>query len=1279
MSSIVRFFRSMSGVTDFEECFAIGITTDALDVLRLVRLAEFLKELPGHRVHPETMFKPEDRVGMVGPMPAFETALSSSRVRALQDSGYSEVFRVECFRRYRTPQDQDPQEFLATRYDRMTECIYLEHLSTFESNTVSEPVRIVPVLEQGVGAIQRVNIELGLGMDSGDLEYVCEMFRVTLKRDPTDVELFQIAQLASDHSRHRRWGAKVVIDGEEMPYTLIDLVREPYELNPGNSRIGFKDNASAIVIGEVTWFVPAQPGEPSYYVTVRVHADGTCTVETHNHPTMISPYPGASTGIGGCRRDGFAVGRGGLILISSAGFSTMDLCIPGYVLPWENPDAAPIAGAAQPLQIMREAPLGTWDYGNRSGTPVTYGFTRTAQFDLRDQRWGYAKTLMLSGHVGQMNDDHVDKQPAEPGMKIIQIGGPAYRIGFGGGTASSQGGGELADDVAYDSVQRGDAMMGLVTRAVIEACVALGESNPIASIHDQGAAGPCNVNTELVELVGGRVDIRKIRLGDISLSVLVIWGAEYQERYGILIWPNRLDQFLAICDREECPVEILGDVTGDGRIVVEDSNDNTTPVDLPIKEVLSGLPQWVIEDETPPSLGSPLILPERLSIQNAAERVLRLPAVGSKSFQVHRVDRSVGGLVALQQGVGPFQTPIGDCAVSSLGFFDNLGIVSSIGEQPLKTMLNSAAGVRMAIAEALLNMAGVVVSQFSDIKMQGNVMWPGTTDGDMVRLYTGLDGGVRLFTPELDGAIEDGGKDSMSMRATDTVGRVVKSPHTFVSTLYAPAPDVTRAVTPDLKHKSGSTLLLLATDINQHRLGGSALAQVYNQLGDECPDVDPEALHALFCAVQSLVREDLAESWHDRSDGGLFTTLIEMAIAGGVGLNVTIPAGVDPIAFLFAEEAGGVVEVANEHLGSVFELLEHQGVGYQEVATTMDHTEVVISQEERGLFLMSLGNLRELWEETSFHMNRLNIDKDCAEEEFNDPCRAMVPQYVLSFEPKPVSPALLLSVPRKHKVAVLRATGTNGQVEMAAFFHLAGFEAMDVAMSDLASGRVSSLDEFRGIVAPGGFTRSDVFGAGRAWALSVQRNPILHDMFTAFLEREDVFSLGVCNGCQFSSALGLVPFGTMAPNSETQPQFIRNRSQAFESRWSQILIHASRAIMFRGMEGSVLGIPSAHAEGRLWLPSPEIGELLWNRKQVVMSYTTPDGLATEQYPYNPNGSPNGWTALCDKSGRHVAMMPHPERVPHLHNWHYIPPELKETLEASPWLTCAQNLREWCAE
>ena len=1275
MGSIVRLFRTMQGVADFEECFCIGTTGSGMAPKRILGLAEFLQELPGQRVHPESMFNPDERVGMVGPRPAFETPFSSSAVRALRDCGYAEVFRVERFRRYRVPLDQNIDSFLVPRFDRMTECVYPDYITAYESGAAPEPVQTVSVLERGTSAIESVNTRLGLGMHSGDLGYVHELFRSTLKRNPTDVELFQIAQLASDHSRHRRWGAKVIIDGAEMPSTLIGLVREPYRLNPGNSRIGFSDNASAIVIGEITWFVPARPGQPSRYVTVRVHADGTCTVETHNHPTTFCPYPGAATGIGGCYRDGFAVGRGGLILFSSAGFSTQDLCIPGYILPWENPEAALIAGAAQALQIMREAPQGTWDYGNRSGIPVLYGFTRTVQLELNGQRWGYGKTLMLAGNVGQMHDAHVKKQPAERGMKIVQIGGPAYRIGFGGGTASSQGGGELSRDVAYDSVQRGDAMMGLVTRAVIEACVAQGERNPIASIHDQGAAGPANVNTELVELAGGRIDIRKIRLGDNTLSVLVIWGAEYQERYGILIWDDRLDEFLGICEREACPVEVLGEVTGDGRIVVEDSSDNTTPVDLPIKEVLSGLPQWVIRDTTPLSLGAPLVLPEGLTVQQAAERVLRLPVVGSKGFHVHRVDRSVGGLVVQQQCCGPYQLPVGDCAVSSLGFFDTVGIASSIGEQPLKTMLNSPAGVRMAIAEALLNMAGVAVSQFPDIKMQGNVMWPGATDGDMVRLYHALDRGVRQFLPRL-GIVEDGGKDSMSMRANDASGRTVKSPHTFVATLYAPVPDVRRAVTPDLKRKSGSTLLLIAPDLQQRRLGASALAQVYNQLGDECPDVEAGPLRAVFCAVQELARAGFAESWHDRSDGGLFVTLAEMAIAGGVGLDVTIPGDVDPIAFLFAEESGGVVEVPNEHLDRAVELLEGCGVGCQKVGVTTEYAEAIINQEGRLLFIMSLDELRRLWEQTSYHMNRLNIDTGCAEEERQDPYRWTAPQYAVGFEPRPTQPALL-SAKDKPKVAVLRTTGTNGQREMAAFFYLAGFEAMDVAMSDLSSGRVSTLGEFCGVVFPGGFADSDVFGAGRAWALRFQRNARLHDLLAAFLDREDVFTLGVCNGCQASTALGLVPYGTLSPDRGSGPRFIRNTSGAFESRWSLLRIHASRAIMFRGMEGSILGIPSAHGEGRLWLPDPEVGAQLWRQKQVVASYVTPDGCPTEQYPHNPNGSPKGWTALCDESGRHVAMMPHPERLPQLHNWHYIPRKLREKLEASPWLYAAQNLYNWC--
>ncbi|MBU2575967.1 phosphoribosylformylglycinamidine synthase [Patescibacteria group bacterium] len=1280
MSRIVEMFRTHPDEPGFEECFRVGLESGELYANQIYLLARICRSLPEHVVTRSSQLQGAV-VGEYGPRPAFETAESTDSTKVLKGCGLSNVNRVERFFRHQIPEGQDPDVFLSTRFDKMTQCVYPKPITTFESGVQPNPVEVVDIMGRGIDAMHDVNTKYGLGMNEQDLEYFYNFFLKdpTLQRNPTDVEVFHLAQSSSDHSRHRVWNAKITIDGKQMSYSLFDLVREPYREvpGPGNSVLGFTDNASSITIGEIMWFVPATPGKPSNYMTMRVNVDGTCTVETHNHPTRICPGPGAATGIGGCLRDIHAPGRGGMCLFALAGFSTMDLCIPEYIQPWENPEAPAIAGGAQALQIMLEAPMGTWDYGNKYGVPTLLGITRTAQFDDlgKGQRWGYAKPVMLAGQYGYMLHEHAHKLEAEVGMTIVQIGGKAFRIGLGGGTASSQGAGDVSEDLDFASVQRGDAEMGLLTRMVIETCVKMDKNNPIVSIHDQGAAGPQNILTELVEAIGGRINIREIHVGDTSMSVLEIWEAEYQERYGLLIWDNRLDEFVAICEREGCDYEILGKTTGDGRIVVEDSNDGSTPVDFPIEASLAGLPKWELEDTTPVSLASPLVLPTDLPIIVALGRVLRLPVVGSKAFQVDRVDHSVGGKVVQSQRCGPFGLPVADAAVSRFGYFDYTGEAGSLGEQPLKVLLGGSAGVRMAIAEALLNVAGVLVEDFVKIKIQGNVMWPGKKDGELARLYEALDNGVRIFLGSL-GICEDGGKDSMSMTAKDVEGALIKSLPTFVATLYAKVPNVRKVVTPDIKLPGRSTLLLIDISNGKSRLGGSALAQVFNQIGEESPDIeDPVRLRNAFKGMQHLVAEGVVHSYHDRSDGGFITALLEMAFAGGCGLWVNLPANVDPIEYLFAEEAGMVFECATKDLVAVHVILRAHDISAWQVGVTDSNPVISVHQGDKELLHEDMLKLRRIWEETSYQMSRLHT-QECADEERNDPFYGRSSRYHIPFEVKPMYPTIMESK-SKPNVAILRTEGTNGYEEMAAYFFLAGFDVHDVHMSDLVQGRVESLDEFRGIVAPGGFANGDVFGAGRGWAFQIMCDPKLRDMFARFIRRDDSFSLGVCNGCQWETTLGLVPFKDMDIPEDRQPRFIQNTSGVFEARLLCVEVQESPAIMFREMEGARLGVSGAHAEGRLYLPSKAVEQEIREKKLVPLVFIAPDNKPTEQYPYNPNGSPGGITALCDESGQHVVMMPHPERAPNLDNWQYLTEEMKEKLTASPWLKCAQNLHKWC--
>ncbi|MBI4032621.1 phosphoribosylformylglycinamidine synthase [Candidatus Berkelbacteria bacterium] len=1283
MARVKRVFR-ITESAGFEECFVFAIEGE-FDTLELGRLlGGLLQERPDMRVSARSAFADGERVSEVGPRLAIETPDSSNRLVVLHQGGHPEVTRAECFRRYRIPDGVDPHEFLGDKFDPMTEQVYPEPVTSFETNTVPEPVRVIQVLERGMDALREENERLGLGIKDDDLAYFQDLCRNTLKRNPTDVELFQFGQMGSNHSRHRDWKARVVLDGVVQPHTLMDLVQMLFRARRGNCVIGFHDNASSIGLGEAYILMPESADEPSRLVRARVNADGTLTVETHNHPTRIAPWPGAETGIGGCYRDIHACGRGGLILFSIAGFATGNLRIPGYVQPWE-PEFARVPGGASALQIMREAPGGTWDYGNKYGVPVPMGYARTADFDIRGQRIGYAKPIMLAGNVGMMLHEHAEKGVLEPGMPIVMIGGPAYRIGFGGGTASSQGAGDVSEELDFDSVQRGDAEMALRTRLVIEACVKLGERNPIVSIHDQGAGGPCNVLTELVERAGGRIDISKVKLGDPTLSTMEIWGAEYQERYAIVLKADSLPLFGRICERFRCPLEELGEVTGDNRIVVHDSTGEDTFVDMPIEQIVGNLPQRTIKDTPPASLATKFDVRD-LAVRDALLRVLRVPAVGSKAFLVNRVDHTVGGRMVQNQRCGPLGLPVADAAVSLLSREGGvLGTVASIGEQPLKTTLSPAAGVRMAIAEAITNMAGVLISDLLDAHLSGNIMWPGTKDGEMHKLYTALDAGVRGFLPRL-GFPQTGGKDSMSMTARDKDGNTVQSPNTYVATLQAPVPDVRRVVTPDLKRGGESYLALIDIGCGRNRLGGSALAQTLGHLGDESPDIDnPGLLVNAFRAVQQLIKEDLLLAYHDRSDGGLITTLLEMAFAGNRAIAIRQPmAGIAEgiIRFLFSEEAGMVLEVAMDHWHEAEVVCSAYGVGFSIVgATRPGDTVTVCGRNNQECLREPLSYLRRMWEETSYEMDRLNINPACADEERSGPFYGRACSWNVTFEPRSPVQGTNRPATARRSVAVLRTQGTNGHEEIASFFWLAGFDVHDITMSDLTDGRLASLAPFRGIAFPGGFSYADEFGAGRGWAHVIQNQERLREMFNAFLAREDTFSLGVCNGCQLEAQLGWVPFPaetlSRGVDSDTQPIFTQNTSRAFESRRCMVEILPSPAIMFRNMAGLRLAVPVAHGEGRLLLPNPALADELRERKLVPLAFVDPDNEPTEAYPFNPNGSPYGWTALCDESGRHVAMMPHPERVLHPETCGYLPEDLKRSLAASPWLETAHNLYDWC--
>ncbi|MCL5422240.1 MAG: phosphoribosylformylglycinamidine synthase [Nitrospirae bacterium] len=870
----------------------------------------------------------------VGPRMNFTTAWSTNAVSVCHACGLSKVTRIERSRRYKIVRSQksntppnpplskgghggvnsDLISSLITRhsslfYDRMTECPYPERLRTFDPGIKPEPVFEVKILEEGRAAIEKINRELGLGLDEWDINYYYNLFARDLKRNPTNVECFDLGQSNSEHSRHWFFRGRLVIDGKEAPHTLMELIKEPYKKNPNNSIIAFKDNSSAIRGHRIRTIIPEKPGRPSLFVEKDMTYHVIFTAETHNFPSGVAPFPGAETGTGGRIRDVQAVGRGGLVTAGTAAYCVGNLRIPGYFLPWEDESFIYPANLASPLQIEIEASNGASDYGNKFGEPVIQGYTRSFGLKLPNgERREWVKPIMFTGGIGQMDEGHVEKGEPGKGMLVVKVGGPAYRIGIGGGAASSMIQGENIEELDFNAVQRGDAEMEQKMNRVIRACVELGEKNPVISIHDQGAGGNCNVIKELIYPAGAKIELRNIPLGDNTLSVLEIWGAEYQEANALLIRPESAEMFGELCNREKVPYAIVGQITGDGYIVLYDENDGSAPVNLDLRKVLGEMPQKTFTfDRIKPAL-EPLKIPppppfskggeEGITVRDALERVLRLVSVGSKRFLTNKVDRSVTGLIARQQCAGPLQLTVSDVAVVGQSHFGITGAAISIGEQPVKGLINPACMARMSVAEALTNIVWAKVSRLEDIRCSGNWMWPAKLPGEGAALYDAAVAMRDIMLPL--GIAVDGGKDSLSMAAVvtkkDGTREIVKAPGTLVVSAYAACPDITKVITPDLKRPGRSKLLHIDLGKGKHRLGGSALAQVFGQIGNESPDIeDPGLLKRSFVAVQKLIDEGLILSGHDVSDGGLMVTLLEMAFSGNCGIDIQLTPPLPPL------------------------------------------------------------------------------------------------------------------------------------------------------------------------------------------------------------------------------------------------------------------------------------------------------------------------------------------------------------------------------------------------
>ncbi len=1239
----------------------------------------------------ETFLRGGGTVLEVGPRMNFTTAWSTNAVAVCHACGLRQIQRIERSRRFLLEGEKplrpgEEQAFLALVHDRMTETPYLAPLESFETGMAPEPVFEIPVLEEGRAALERVNREMGLAFDDWDLDYYTELFRDRIGRNPTSVEAFDIAQSNSEHSRHWFFKGRLLIDGQEVPEHLLAVVRRPLEARPSNSVIAFSDNSSAIRGYPIRTLLPALPGEPSSLVETVVEYDLLFTAETHNFPSGVAPFPGAETGTGGRIRDTHATGRGSLVVAATAAYCVGNLRIPGYPLPWEDPAFRYPANLASPLEIEIEASNGASDYGNKFGEPVILGYTRS--FGLRlpgGERREWIKPIMFSGGIGQLDARHREKEPPEPEMWLVKLGGPAYRIGMGGGAASSMVQGENVEELDFNAVQRGDAEMEQKGNRVIRACVEMGPDNPIVSIHDQGAGGNCNVLKELVDPAGARIEVRSIPVGDDTLSVLEIWGAEYQEQDALLLRAGDRERFEAICRREKVPVAFVGRVTGDGRIVLHDERDGTTPVNMELGHVLGAMPQKTFQLKRVPPRLQPLVLPAGLTVRGALERVLRLLSVGSKRFLTSKVDRCVTGLVARQPCCGPLQLTVADVAVMAQSHFGVTGGATAIGEQPIKGLVDPVAMARMTVGEALTNLVWARASALEDVKCSANWMWAAKLPGEGAALHDAAQAMATLM--EELGIAVDGGKDSLSMAALAPAPgggeETVKAPGSLVVSAYVTCPDITATVTPDLKLPGEGRIFYADLGGGRNRLGGSALAHAFGQVGDSAPDLeDASLLKGAFETVQDLLAQGVLSAGHDRSDGGLVTTLLEMAFAGNCGLDVDLPGGREvsdalhptaAIPLLFNEELGLVFEAPAEEEERILEAFWAVGVPCVAIGVTVAEPHVRVSVGGHPVLEEDMRALRALWEETSHQLDRLQTDPEHADQEYALIRDRAGPTFHVPFPVGYTAPEILVRKARP-RVAVVREEGSNSDREMSSAFHLAGFEVWDVAMSDLLSG-TAILAPFQGIGFPGGFAYADVLDSAKGWAGTIRFNPALLEQFLRFYERPDTFSLGLCNGCQLLALLGWVPWPGIS--MEAQPRFIRNASGRFESRFTTVKVLDSPSVMLRGMGGATLGIWVAHGEGRAYFPDEGLRERVVREGLAPIRFVDDEGEPTATYPFNPNGSPEGIAALCSPDGRHLAMMPHPERSFLTWQWGWTPREWRGGSTASPWLRLFQNAREWC--
>ena len=1234
-------------------------------------------------VRADLAFMVVPRLGTISPW-------ASKATDIVKNCGIEGVLRVERGTVYslalKAPlTEEEAAQAAGVLHDRMTESVVARDFPAENLFVELEgrPMATVALVEEGRPALERANVEMGLALSPDEIDYLTDAF-TKIGRNPTDVELMMFAQANSEHCRHKIFNARWTVDGEEREETLFGMIRRTHKMAPQGTITAYADNAAIFEGAEVTRLYP-RPGSGNEFGRVFERKDEmTYTVfkvETHNHPTAISPFPGASTGSGGEIRDEGATGRGARPKAGLCGFTTSNLNLPELPQGFEN-DSDTVTGEktdakygapsriATPLSIMTEGPLGGAAFNNEFGRPNILGYFRTFEANIGGTRYGYHKPIMLAGGIGNIRDDQTKKDVPPAGSLLIVLGGPGMRIGLGGGAASSMTTGSNSEALDFDSVQRGNPEMERRAQEVIDRCWSMGDENPIIAIHDVGAGGLSNAMPELADLSGkgATFDLSKVPVEESGMSPLEIWCNESQERYVIALDAAKIDIFRDFCERERCPFAVLGTITEEADLKLT-RPEETPAVDMPMEVLLGKAPRMhrdVAHVETKLSA----FKSEGLDLAKAVTDVLRHPTVGSKSFLITIGDRSVGGLVSRDQMVGPWQVPVADCGVTTLGFETNRGEAMSMGERTPIAVIDAAAASRMAVGEALTNIAAADV-KLPEVKLSLNWMAACGAKGEDAKLFDAVKG-ASDFCVAL-GISVPVGKDSLSMRtAWEDNGekKSVTSPVSLIASAAAPVGDVTLTLTPELR-KIPSVLVLADLGCGRARMGGSILAQVAQRFGDTAPDCEDPAMLARFMgALRTLVNEGAVVAYHDRADGGLAATASEMMFASRLGVKLDLTSltkDADVFAALFNEELGGLMQVPAEKAARVAEVMREAGLASvcHFVGEVVDDDALTISANGAELARLDRAALQKAWTEVSWQIARGRDNPACADSEFARIERkedtGLFAKTTFDVNEDVAAPMILTGV--RPKIAILREQGVNSQTEMAAAFTRAGFDAYDVHMTDLLTGR-ADLAEFTGLACCGGFSYGDVLGAGGGWAKTILHNDRMVEMFRTFFNREDTFGLGICNGCQMMSHLR-----DLIPGASHWPEFVRNTSEQFEARLVNVEVLESPSIFFAGMAGSVMPVVNSHGEGRVQFLRPEDAALV----KAAARFVDPCGNPTEVYPYNPNGSKGGLTSVTTEDGRFTIMMPHPERSHRAQqlSWHPA-----EWTDASGWMRMFRNARKW---